>query len=190
MLLDKLKWANFSGHWFTLFGLLNLIGYGAHFIMNKDQYLHHFTYNGFGFKLFNPIKSMMGSQNFSNVIWTAPALIAVNFYLLPKVGPLVMTKFFGLSLLSSVAFWSAFGPRSGLNYRPLKYFPVKFDSYSEDGAYYQGADQLAQAAVYFTLLYHRMWLVALPFMLYDTLYYGPASIGGPAAAVVGAMMFL
>ena len=67
---------------------------------------------------------------------------------------------------------------------------MKFDSFADDGSYYQGADQLAQAAIYFTLLYHRMWLIALPFMLYDTLYYGPASMGGPAAAVVGALMFL
>ena len=35
-----------------------------------------------------------------------------------------------------------------------------------------------------------MWLIALPGMVIDTLYYGPAGLGGPAAALAGGFMFL
>jgi len=49
---------------------------------------------------------------------------------------------------------------------------------------------MAQALIYFALIYNRMWMLSLPLMLSDVLYYGPAAIGGPGAAVVGAFMFL
>lgn len=80
-------------------------------------------------------------------------------------------------------------PGSGLNFRPLRSFLPKFDSYADDGSYYMGADQVAQSLIYFTLLYHRMWLVALPCMAFDLLYYGPATLGGLAAPIAGALMF-
>jgi len=133
---------------------------------------------------------MMGSEHLSNIIWTAPSLIGLNYYLHQRLGPLVMTKFFALSVASTIIFWSGFSPESGLNYRPLKHIPMKFDSWADDGSYYMGADQMAQSIIYFTLLYHRMWTVALPFMALDLLYYGPATLGGPGAAVVSAFMFL
>ena len=133
---------------------------------------------------------MLGSDNLMNIVWTAPSLILLNLYMQPKVGPLVLTKFFALSLASSFVFWSAFNPQSGWNVRPLQNLAPKFDCYDSQGRYYMGADQMAQSLIYFTLLYHRMFMVALPFMALDVLYYGPASIGGPAAAFVGSLMFL
>jgi hypothetical protein len=66
---------------------------------------------------------------------------------------------------------------------------MKFDSNANDGSYTMGADQMAQALCYFTLLYHRYWMIALPLMAFDTLYYGPSTLGGPAAAITGALMF-
>ena len=106
-----------------------------------------------------------------------------------RVGQLVMTKFFGLSLLSSFIFLSAINPASALNVRPLSpYFP-KFDSYAADGSYYMGADQMAQALCYFTLFYHRYWMIALPCMAFDFLYYGPSTLGGLFAGAAGALMF-
>ena len=33
-------------------------------------------------------------------------------------------------------------------------------------------------------------MVALPLMAFDVLYYGPATIGGPASGAIGALMFL
>jgi hypothetical protein len=101
-----------------------------------------------------------------------------------------MTKFFGLSFLSIYLFWSAINPDSGLNFaRPLKPYLPKFDCWADDGSYYMGADQLAQSIFYFTLLYHRLWLVALPMMGIDLLYYGPATLGGVVSPIVGALFF-
>lgn len=139
--------------------------------------------------MFKPIKAMIGSDSFANIIWTAPSLILLSGYMQGKVGSLVMTKFFGLSFLSCWIFYSAFNPDSGFNIRPLKPFIPKFDCFADDGSYYMGADQMAQSIIYFTLLYHRMWMVALPLMAFDLLYYGPATLGGPSAALVGAFMF-
>ena len=35
-----------------------------------------------------------------------------------------------------------------------------------------------------------MWVVALPLMAFDFLYYGPAGLGGVAAPVIGALVLL
>lgn len=119
MLMDKLQWTRVNGNWFALFGICNLMAYGAHFFMTKDQYQYHFSYDGQIPRLFKPVKAMMGSDTLANVIWTAPTLIGLNYYMLQRVGPLVMTKFFFLSLASTFIFWSAFNPTTGLNYRLL-----------------------------------------------------------------------
>ena len=90
--------------------------------------------------MFTPFKAMMGSNTFANVIWTAPSIIALHFYLSPRLGPLVMTKFFALTLASTFIFWSAFNPQTGLNVRPLKNFVFRFDTNGHKGEYYMGAD--------------------------------------------------
>lgn len=104
MVIDKLQWLRFNGHWFALFGTLNLLCYGASLLMTRDQYKYHFAYTGYPARMFKPFKSMLGSENLTNVLWTAPSLIALNFYMVPKVGPLVMTKFFLLTLFSTFIF--------------------------------------------------------------------------------------
>jgi len=93
--------------------------------------------------MFTPFKAMIGSNTFANAVWTAPSIIALHFYLQPRVGPLVMTKLFALTLASTFIFWSAFNPKTGLNYRPLSHFVLRFDSYGQKGDYYMGADQVA-----------------------------------------------
>lgn len=90
--------------------------------------------------MFKPLKSMIGSENLANVIWTAPSLILLNFYLHKRLGPLVMSKFFFLSLASSFIFMSAAHPESGLNVRILNKYIPNFDSNAVDGSYYMGAD--------------------------------------------------
>jgi hypothetical protein len=189
MVLDKLSFFRFGGYWFALFGVGNAVAYGASLLMNKDWYRYHFAYTAETSSLFRVFKSMMGSENFSNVVWTAPALIGLNWYMHGKVGPLVMTKFFFMSLFSSYIFLSAFNPQSELNFRPIQGVLPKWDSYADDGSFTMGADQMAQAICYFTLLYHRYWLIALPLMAFDVLYSGPSTLGGPAAAIAGAFMF-
>jgi hypothetical protein len=140
--------------------------------------------------MFTPFKAMAASDVLTNVLWTAPSLIGLNLYLLPKLGSLVMTKFFFLSLASTFIFWSAFNPRTGFNVRPLKHIPFKMDANADNGSYYRGADQVAQSIIYFTLIYHRLWYVALPCMAFDVLYYGPQTLGGPVGALAGSFMFL
>ena len=158
--------------------------------MKKENYIYHFGYSAERPRFFKPIKAMVGSNNLLNIAWTAPALIGLNYYLLPKFGSLIMTKFFVLSLFTSFAFMSTFNPGSGLNFRPLYGWPVKCDSNDEKGRYFMGADQMAQSIIYFTLLYHRLWFVAAPLMLLDIMYYGPATAGGAASAILAASMFL
>ena len=81
MLLDKFRWARFHGHWFAIFGGLNALAYGLHLIMDKDNYKETFAYRADNNRMFGAVKSMMGSDNWKNVIWTATALIGLNFYL-------------------------------------------------------------------------------------------------------------
>jgi len=106
-----------------------------------------------------------------------------------NVGPLAMTKFFGLSLFSTFIFLSAFSPIYGTNPRPLRKLFPKFDSFADDGSYYMGADQMTQALCYFTLMYYRYWYLAFAFIAFDVMYYGPATLGGPIAGTVGALIF-
>lgn len=100
-----------------------------------------------------------------------------------------MTKYFFLTMASIYIFYSALGPQTGYNVRPLKNYITKFDSYADDGSYTMGADQLAQSLCYMALLYNGYWTIALGFMTFDVLYYGPSTLGGPAAAIAGAFMF-
>ena len=191
MLLDKLNFTGVQGYWFAAFGVANLLAYGLHLYMTPDRYNYHFAYKGEGGRsIFRPFKAMMGSDTLANVVWTAPTLILLNLYLQPKVGSLVLTKLFALTYATSFIFWSAFNPASGLNVRPLQGIPMKFDSYDDKGKHFMGSDTFCQSIIYFTILYHRMWYVALPIMLYDTLYYGPSTLGGPIAALGGALIFL
>ncbi|CDW82825.1 UNKNOWN [Stylonychia lemnae] len=188
-LKDKLQWLMVGGNWFLLFGVGNALAYGASLVMTEEQYLYHFSYKGDVPRMFSPIKAMLGSNTLANAIWTAPSLIALHFYLLPKVGPLALTKLFGLSIASTFIFWSAFNPQSGLNVRPLRNYIFKFDSNGNHGEYYMGADQLAQSIIYFALMYNRLWYIALPFMTFDALYYGPQTFGGLISAFAGFCMF-
>lgn len=86
---------------------------------------------------------------------------------------------------------SIFNPTTNLNVHPLYHIsPIKFCSNDPNGRYYMGADQMAMSLIFFTLLYHRMWYVALPFMAIDLAYYGPATLGGLVAPIIGALVLL
>jgi hypothetical protein len=115
MILDKFNWLRIKGHWFGLFGLANLLCFGAHFLTTPDWYNYHFSYTTYPARMFKSLKTMVGSDNFLNVAWTAPTLLLCDFYMHRKVGSLVMTKFFFLSFMSTFMFWSAVNPESGLN---------------------------------------------------------------------------
>ena len=80
MLLDKLSWARQQGHWFALFGLGNLACYGLSLFSMSETYHYHFAYEASG-RMFQPLKSMLGSEKLMNVAWTAPLLIFGGTYL-------------------------------------------------------------------------------------------------------------
>ena len=140
MLGDKINWFRVGGNWFALFGIANLLSYGYYLVADKDQFYYHFAYTTYPGRLFKNIKSQFGTDNLLSVSWTAPSLILANLYMNKKVGSLIMTKFFFLSLFGCVLFRSTFNPDSGLNFRPLRPFLPKFDSNADDGSYYMGAD--------------------------------------------------
>jgi len=189
MLVDKNNMFKIGGWMFTLFGVANIAAYGASHLMTPENYRYHFAYEGERYSMSRFFKAMVGSNTFANVAWTAPTLIALNWYMHCKVGSVVMMKFFFLTMVSTYIFYSALGPQTGLNVRPLQPYLIKFDSYADDGSYTMGADQLAQSLCYFALLSGGYWSLALGFMAFDTLYYGPSTLGGPVAAVAGALMF-
>ena len=155
MLMDKLSFLKVNGYWFALFGVCNALAYGASLIMDSEWYRYHFAYKTYPARMFKPLKSMMGSDVLANVSWTAPTLIALNVYMHRKVGSLVMTKFFFLSLFFCFAFLSGAPPDSSLNFRPLARILPKIDAYADDGSYYMGADPMAQALICFTLMFHK-----------------------------------
>ena len=191
MLTDKLNFLKIGSWWFGIFGLLNGLTYGASLLMPKEWFHYHFAYTAYPARMFKSIKSQIGSDNLANVIWTAPSLILLNWHLAGKISPLVMTKFFALSLFSNFIFLSAANSQNGLNkLRPLRAVFPKWDAFADDGSYTMGADQMVQSLFYFTMCYHRYWLAAIGIAAFDVLYYGPASFGGPIAGFAGALMFL
>ncbi len=110
MLTDKLSFLKVNGHWFALFGFMNALAYGASLIMPKDWYTYHFGYTAYPARLFKSFKSQIGSDTFANVVWTSPTLILLSTFMHKKVGSLVMTKFFFMSLFSTFIFLSSVNP--------------------------------------------------------------------------------
>jgi hypothetical protein len=143
MLTDKLSFMKIGSWWFALFGVLNGLAYGASLLMPKEWYHYHFAYTAYPARIFKSIKSQIGSDTFANVVWTAPSLILLNWHLQGKVSPLVLTKFFGMSLFANFIFLSAANSYPELNkLRPARYIMPKWDSFAEDGSYTMGADQM------------------------------------------------
>ena len=169
-------------------GGLNLAAYGVSLFTKKENYSEMFGYRGYPQSASRYFKSLIGCDKLVG-IWTAPALILLNAYFLRSFGSLFMSKFFALSVFSTYAFYSIFNPASGLNVRLLKSSFPNFDCW-EDGQYYMGADIICNSLIYFFLLYHRLHVLVLPCMLFDLVYYGPASYGGPTAALIAAWCVL
>lgn len=108
-----------------------------------------------------------------------------------KVGAMTMLKFTPLAILASMASMSAFNPHPThgmVNFDILKGILPKLDS--SGPGYYMGADLPACSLLYFMLMYYKMYRIAIPMAVFDTLYYGPMYIGAPAAGILGAMALL
>jgi hypothetical protein len=101
-----------------------------------------------------------------------------------------MTKFFFVSLVSTFFFMTTFNPQTKFNFRPLHFALPKFDSNADDGSYFMGADSMATSIILFTLFYHRLYIFAGALSVAEILYNGPAAAGGPAAALVSALILI
>ena len=161
--------------------------------MTPEDYVYYFGYKRNG-RYSDMVRSQFGSNNLANAVWTVPSLLLVGQYMHSKVGALTMAKFTPMCLFAVMAFHTAFGPNKENMLMPnIRLIggmcPVSFECH-KNGQYYMGADSLAQGIIYFALLYHRMWAVTGVCMAFDLAYYGPMTMGGPFAAVVGALTIL
>ena len=160
--------------------------------MSPEDYVYYFGYKGNG-RYSDMVRSQFGSNNLVNAAWTVPSLLFVGQYMHSKAGALTMAKFTPLCFLSVMAFYTAFGPNDEhkliSNIRLIGGLIPAFDCH-KNGQYYMGADGLCQGIIYFALLYHRMWAISAACMAFDLAYYGPMTMGGPFAAVVGALTIL
>ncbi len=179
MLADKLKWAKnrFSGgYMFAFIGVGNIMGYALSNVMDKSNYDYYFAYTGCG-KFMQPIKSLFGSNKILNVAYIAPTLIVGGVYLHRLLGPLLSTKFFGLSILATYGFMSAFGAntRVGAQFNIRGFWPsqTRWDCFAEDNSSQMGADVLAGCVVYMYLFYFGWWKWSMGKAMFDIAYYGP-----------------
>ena len=141
--------------------------------------------------MFSGLKSLMASDNILNVAWTSPLLILGGTYLSKKCGSLFAFKYFWFTIFFSWAFYSVFSPETGLSKGFLRdLFPMKLDSNAADYSYYMGADTVASSVVLGVLFYHKLYVLALPYMLFNLAYYGPSHMGGSAAALVCGLTML
>lgn len=190
MLYDKLSWTKIYGNWFAILGFANIAAYALSLYLPKRDYIYHFAFTTYPSRVFKFLKSIAGCDNIVNLAISAPPLILLNTYLQSKLGALFMTKFFFISFASTYMFWAAFNPDSKLQHALLRPYMPKIDSWAKDGSYYMGSDQLVKSLIYFTMLYHRLYFVAIPTIVFDLLWFGPAAGGAPAAAMFGALALL
>ena len=82
MILDKFQFTKILPKipLFALLGALNLGCFGLSFFMTKKNYEFYFAYKGNG-RLVDILRSMVGSNNFNNAIWTGPALIGLGIHM-------------------------------------------------------------------------------------------------------------
>ena len=106
------------------------------------------------------------------------------------------TKFFGMVILSTYVFMSAFGPNTTLgqiHFRSLwKQFVPDSDCF-KDSDYpvaMIGADQVAVSVMYMILFYHRLWMVGGAITLIDCTYYGLFGLNAPSVAAFAALTML
>lgn len=162
-------------------------------VSHKANFDYHFSYNRDG-RFFQPFRSMLASDKFLNVAWTAPLLIGGGAYLQSKIGALASTKFFLLSIISTYLWTTTFGPQTQLGQLSLKPLYDKmmpeWSNFDLKSGQMVGADGIAHSVMYMILFYHRMWPVAGAIALFDVSYYGLYGVNAPATAAFAALTLL
>lgn len=195
MISDKTRWAGVSGMGglaFALWGVLNAGVYGLSFVMQKENWEYHFVYTGSG-KFLQPFKSMMASNDYRNVGWTAPSLILGGLLLQQKVGSMSTLKLFGMCLTASYLATTAMGPcsfNSHLNIRPLWPASLRFDCIDLERQRMCGADLMAGMCLYSVCFAYGLWPLGAACAVFDASYYGPMGLAMPTTAAVAALTLL
>ena len=174
MLTEKMRWSRGlinGGTLFAMFGVMNLVGYGLGMMIEEENHDYYFKYTSQR-RLFQPLKSMLASNNLLNVAWTAPVLIGGGMMLQGQMGALASTKIFGLALMASYIGISVFGSPNPLSkYALCHHMPLRIDSMDEKGQ--MGADVLAQSVIFIMLAASGQWSMMGLLGLGTTAYYGP-----------------
>ena len=190
-LLDRLAcMQSVFGYGFAIWGLLNLGTFGLSQVMSKQSWDYHFAYTGNG-KLLQPLKSMMASDSLSNVGWTSASLVLGGAYLQRRIGNLAATKLFGLSLLACYGATVCLGPATHIGMvHARKLMPMRWDCIETNPTRMVGADLLAGSLLYAILCIEGYFVVAVPFVAFDLLYYGPMGGVMPASGALFALTML
>ncbi len=117
---------------------------------------------------------MLSSESLINCALSSSTLILGGMYLQQKLGHLNAAKFFAASIIASYSFMTAFGPNTTaykLNLRSFCPDVLRIDCFGEK--HQMGADLLASSTMYMILIYHRYYVVAAAFSLFDLAYLGP-----------------
>ena len=178
---------------FTILGMANVVGYGLSHVMNRDTYRYHFAYDGAGRHSTNFARSLSGSETVVGTAMNVGFLVGCGQYMQRKVGLLTMMKFAPMPFLATFAFYQAFPPNAEKALVANRRFKLGLDKLRLDShtdKFYMGADSVTAGLVYFTVFYHKAWLVGAGFIALDTIYYGPMYLGGPLSAAAGALVLL
>jgi hypothetical protein len=126
---------------------------------------------------------MLSSESLVNCALSSGSLILGGLYLQQKLGHLNATKFFAASMIVSYSIITAFGPNTAaynLNIRSVWPDSLRIDCYGKKQQ--MGADILANSVVYMVIIYHRYFMIAAAFTLFDLAYLGPTRRSAPAVA--------
>jgi hypothetical protein len=179
------------GHFWALFGVANVLGYAASFVMKKEKYENLFAYKGDNPSFSRWLFSQVGATKLDNILWTAPVLIAHSIFTVKKFGASFATKFFFAALFGVWVANASFNPASGLkSYSLVAKQGWDWTSNHPQRDFIMGADAMATCAVYFWLAYFKVWPAIPVLLLYDLGYYGPAQMGGSFVGIAAALTML
>lgn len=196
MLYDKLSFFKLTcaaSNPFVWLGVANIFGYLSSHFMTKQAHSYFFEHKGDG-RTMQPLRSMVGSNRLSNIIWTAPSLILGGMFIGSRAGSLNTFKFFFAGLFSCVAaqvaapatkkilpIWHEAGFRSIITIWSC----ADFQNQS-----YMGADSMAALTLYTCAAMMGMWRGIAIFAAFDLLCYGPMMLAPITAASAAAVTML
>lgn len=106
------------------------------------------------------------------------------------MGPLNVTKFFAIAAISNYCGQVVFHPNTFIGSLRLgAYSPTKVYAFLDDNSWC-GADMMSGSVFFMILFYHKYYMVALPFFLFDLANYGPMTVPMAGCALATATVLL